>query len=80
VAAELGDLAVLHHRYPVGVVGREQPVRDRDHGTVLQHRGQRPLQMAGRARIDQRGRLVQHQRVGICQHQPGQGQLLGLGR
>ena len=71
--------AVLDDRDPVGVVRREQPVRDRDHGAPVQHRRQRALEVPGGARVDQRGRLVEHQRVRVGQHQPGQRDLLGLG-
>ena len=46
----------------------------------VEHGGQRPLQVAGRPRVDQRGRLVEHQRVRVGEHQPGQRELLGLGR
>ena len=46
----------------------------------VQHRGQRALQMPGGPRVDQRGRLVEHQRVRVGEHQPGQRQLLRLRR
>ena len=36
--------------------------------------------MPGRARVEQRGRLVEHERVRVEQHQPGQRDLLGLRR
>ena len=77
---ELGDPAVLDDRDPVGVVGGVQPVRDRDDRPALQHGGQRALEVPGRPRVDQRGRLVEHQRVRVGDDQPGQRELLGLGR
>ena len=80
VRPELRDDAVLDHRHPVGVVGGEEPVRDRDHGATLEDHGQRPLEVPGRARVDEGGRLVEHQGVRVGEHQPGQRHLLGLGR
>ena len=79
VGAEFGDPAVLHHRHPVGVVGRLQAVRDGDDRPALQHGGQRPFRVPGGRRVQQRGRLVQDHRVRVGQHHPGQGELLGLG-
>jgi EmrB/QacA subfamily drug resistance transporter len=40
VRTEFGDPAVLDHRHPVRIVRGEEPVRDRDHGTPVQHRGE----------------------------------------
>ena len=80
VGAELGDPAVLDHRDPVGVMRGVEAVGDGDHGAAVQDRRQRALQVAGGARVEQRGRLVQDQGVGVGQDQAGQGDLLGLGR
>ena len=41
---------------------------------------ERALEVAGRARVEQRGRLVEHQGVRVGEHQPGQRELLRLGR
>src|SRR5215217_5663560 len=79
VGAELGDAAVLDHRHPVGVGGGLEAVGDGDHGPAGQDRRQGPLQVAGRPGVEQRGRLVQDQGVGVGQDETGQGDLLGLG-
>ena len=71
---------VLDDGDPVGVVRGVQPVRDGDHGAAVEHRGERALEVAGGARVDQRGRLVEHQRVRVGEHQPGQRELLRLRR
>ncbi len=79
VRAELGDHPVLHHGHPVGVVRGEEPVRDRDHGATVEDGGQRALEVPGGARVDQRGRLVEDQRVRVGEHEAGERDLLGLG-
>ena len=75
---ELADDAVLDDRDPVGVVRRVQPVRDRDHRAPVEHRRERALEVAGGARVEQRGRLVEHERVRVGQDEPGERELLGL--
>ena len=79
VAAELDDPAVDDHRDPVGVVGGVEAVGDRDDGAALEQGVHRALERARGARVDQRGRLVEHQRVGVGDDQAGQRDLLRLG-
>jgi hypothetical protein len=43
----LRDSTVLDHGDPVGVVCGEEPVRDRDDRTALQHRGERAIAARG---------------------------------
>ena len=77
--AELADDAVLDDRDPVGVVGGVQPVGDGDHRATVDDRRERPLEVAGRARVEQRRRLVEHEGVRVGQHEPRQRELLPLG-
>ena len=77
---QLGQPAVLDHGDAVGVVRRLEPVRDRDDGAALEDGGQRLLQVTGRARIEQRGRLVEHERVRVGEHEPCERDLLLLRR
>ncbi|MDT7572160.1 MAG: hypothetical protein QOE05_2334 [Actinomycetota bacterium] len=79
MAAELAHPAILDDRHAVGVVRRVQAVRDSDDRAVLEDGGERPLEVSGRPRVEQRGRLVQHQRVRVGEDQPGQRHLLRLG-
>ena len=79
VGAQLGDLAVDDHAHAVGVVRGVQAMRDGDDGTTPQDRTQRALEVTRRARVEQRGRLVEHERVGVAQDEPRERQLLGLG-
>ena len=51
VGAELVQEPVLDDRDAVGVVRSVEPVGDRHHGTARQHRGERALEMTGRARV-----------------------------
>jgi hypothetical protein len=78
VRAQLDDPAVLDDRHPVRVVRREQPVCDGHDRAAVQHRGQGAFEISGRPRVEQGRRLVQDQGVRIGQHEPGQGDLLGL--
>ena len=61
-------------------MGGVQPVRDRHHRASSQQSGHRPLEMTRGARVDQRRGLVEHQRVRVGHHQPGQRHLLRLRR
>ena len=76
---DLADDAVLDDGDPVGVVGGVQPVGDRDDRAALDDGGERPLEVTRGPRVEQRGRLVEHEGVRVGQHEPGEGQLLGLG-
>ena len=78
--AELGDPAALDDGHPVGVLGGVQPVRHGHDGPAVEHRGQGAFQAPGRPRIEQRGGLIEYERVRVGQDDPGQGQLLGLCR
>ena len=80
MGSEFGDPAVLHDRHPVGGRRGVQPVRDGDHGPARQDAVQRTLQVAGRGRVQQRSRLVEHHGVGIGEYHPRQGELLRGGR
>ena len=74
------ELAVLDDRDAVGVVRGLEPVGDRDDGAPVEHGGERALEMARGARIEQRGRLVEHERVWVGEHEPGERDLLLLRR
>jgi len=63
---------VLDDRDPVGVVGREQAVGKRDHGAPLQLSRRRTLEVTGGPRVDQGGRLVEHQGAPLALGQPPQ--------
>ena len=76
----LDDAPVDHHRDAVGVVGGVQPVGDRHDGAALEQVVHRALERARGARVDERGRLVEHQRVRVGDDQPRQRDLLGLRR
>ena len=78
MGAQLHDPPVHDDGDPVGVGGRVETVGHLDDGAPGQRRGQGPLQGAGGARVQQRGGLVQDERVRVQQHQPGQRHLLGL--
>ena len=80
VRAELGELAVLDDGDAVGVVRGLQPVRDRDDRPSFEHGGQRTLQMACGARVEEGRRLVEDERVRVGEHEPGERDLLLLGR
>ena len=51
---------------------------DRHHGAAAQHGRQGPLQVPGGARVEERGRLVEYQRVRVGEDEPGEGHLLDL--
>ena len=80
VRAELVQQAVLDDGDPVGVVGGVQAVRDRDDRPAVEHRGERALEVARRARVEERGRLVEHERVRVGEHEPRERELLRLRR
>ena len=79
VRADLGDDAVDDDAHAVGVVGGVEAVGDGDHGATREDGAKGALEVARRARIEQRGRLVEHERVRVAQDQASEGQLLGLG-
>jgi hypothetical protein len=79
VRAELPEQAVFDDGDAVGV-RRVEPVRDRDHRAPVEHRPEPALEMARRPRVEQRGCLVEDERVGIGEDEPGERELLGLWR
>ncbi len=78
--AQLGNPSIFDHRDPVGVMGGMQPVGNRDHRAACEYGGKRTLQVARGARVEQRRRFVEDEHPRIDEQQPGEGQLLGLGR
>ncbi len=72
MGAQLGQVAVGHHRHPVGPLGGRQAVGDEDHRPPLaqgQHRG---LDQGLGARVQAGGGLVEHQHRRVGQGRPGQ--------
>jgi hypothetical protein len=59
-------------------VGGVQAVGDRDDRAAVEDGGQRAFEATGGPRVQERGRLVQHQRVRVGQDEPGQRELLRL--
>ena len=70
--------AVLDHGDAVGVVRGVEAVRDRDDRSPLEHEAERALEVPGRARVEERRRLVEDERVRVGEHEPGQRELLRL--
>ena len=80
VRAELLEQPVLDDRDAVGVVRGVEPVGDRDHGPPLEHRRERALEVARGARVEERGGLVEDERVRVGEHEPRKRELLRLRR
>ena len=80
MGADLADPAVFDDGDPVGVVRGVQAVRDRHDRAPGENRGERPLEVPRRARVEQARRLVQHERVRVEQHEPRERDLLRLRR
>ena len=80
VGSQLGQPAVLDDGDAVGVVRGLEPVCDRDDGPPLEHGRERLLEVARRARVEQRGRLVEDERVRVGEHEPRERDLLLLRR
>ena len=76
----LGEQSLLDHGNSVGVVRRVEPVRNRHDCPALEHRPERAFEVAGRARVEERGRLVEDKRVRVREHEPGERDLLRLCR
>src|SRR5664280_401279 len=67
VRSQLRDLAVDDHADAVGVVGGVESVRDGDDGASVENRTEGAFEMTRGTRVQQRGRLVEYQGVGIGQ-------------
>ena len=80
MGAQFGDRAVDDDADPVGVVRRVESVGDRHHCPSAKDRDEGSLEVARRPRIEHGGRLIQHERVRVAQHEARERQLLGLGR
>ena len=80
VRADLAEEAVLDDRDAVGVVRGVQAMGDRDDRPAVEHRAERALEVAGGARVEERGRLVEHERVRVGEDEPRERELLGLRR
>ena len=63
---------------PVGQVQRRPAVRDDQRGAAPHHLAQRGVDLRLQARVDGRGRVVEHQHPGIGDQGPGQGHPLPL--
>ena len=80
MGAHLAQQSVLDDGDAVGVVRRVEPVCNRDHRAPVEHRGERPLQVPRRAGVEQRGRLVEDERVRVGEYEASKSKLLGLRR
>ena len=76
--AVLDDAAVVEHDDLVDVAQRRQPVGDDQRRAARHQLGDGRLDAAPRSRVDARGRLVEHDEVGLAQPHPGQRQQLRL--
>ena len=72
VGAGVGDPPGVHDHDPVGQVQRGPAVRDDQRGPAPHHRAQRGVDLGLQARVDGRGRVVEHQQPGVGDQRPGQ--------
>ena len=72
VGTAVGDPAAVQDHDPVGQVQRGPAVRDDQRGPALHHRAQRGMDLGLQARVDGRGRVVEHQQPGVGDQRPGQ--------
>lgn len=83
MGAELDDVAGVHHRDPVSVVGGVEAVGDGDgdgdDGASFDGGSQRAFGLPCRAGVQEGGRFVEDEGVGAGQEYPGEGDVLGLG-
>ena len=67
MAAQLGDPAVVDHGHPVGVVRREEPVRDRHGRTTARELVESRLHGALGLAVKRAGRLIEKQDRSVSQ-------------
>ena len=80
MGAGVGDPAGVQDHDPVGQVQRGPAVRDDQRGPALHHRAQGGVDLGLQARVDGRGRVVEHQQPGVGDHRGppvGQGHAAG---
>ena len=69
MAAALHDAAFLEHQYLVGHTHGREAVRNDDGNPVARQFAKVLKNFGFRAGIDRRGRLVQHQNIGVAAHE-----------
>ena len=78
VRAALDDLPILDHQYQVGLAYRGQPMGDHERGPVLDHLGQRALDVVFRANVNAGGRVVEDEDGRVQEQRASYGQALAL--
>ena len=78
VGTNRNQLALIHHRYPVGILHSSQAVGDNQSGAPLHQAGQGLLDQVLTLGIKGAGGLIQQQNRCIHQQRPGNGQPLPL--